>query len=107
MAPLAAATVTGVFRKKIPASYHIGWFNTLALGGSAGLAIEHAISGEITPFFPFLTALSNPTDTAFMVHEIMTEGLAILLAFISIWAMMLLVASYIEQTAATASKQST
>lgn len=43
-------------------------------GGSALLAFEHVWHGEVTPFFPFLTAAGNPADTAEMLHEMSTVG---------------------------------
>jgi uncharacterized membrane protein len=98
-ASMAAAIVTTVFRKKIPAKYHIEWFNTLVWGGTAGLALEHVAHGEIVPYFPFLTAMANPADAAIMFHEILTVGGAMLLACIATWGIMLYVASYIEQSA--------
>jgi hypothetical protein len=45
-------------------------------GGSALLAFEHIWHGEVTPFFPFLTAASNPSDKAMMLHEMSTIGVS-------------------------------
>jgi hypothetical protein len=45
-------------------------------GGSALLAFEHIWHGEVTPFFPFLTAASNPADKAVMLHEMSTIGVS-------------------------------
>jgi len=95
---MAVGIITTVFRKKIPAKYHIEWFNALTLGGSAGLALEHVAHGEIVSYPPFLTAMANPADAAIMFHEIMTIGVAMLLACIAAWGIMLYVASYLEQS---------
>jgi hypothetical protein len=95
-APAAAAVVTTVFRGKIPARYHIGWFNTLVWGGSAGLFLEHLASGEIVPYPPFLTAMANPSDTAVMFAEIMSIGVPMLLACVGVWAVMVFAANHIE-----------
>lgn len=102
---MAVGIVTTIFRKKIPAKYHIGWFNALTLGGSAGLALEHVAHGEIVPYPPFLTAMANPADAAIMFHEIMTIGLAMLLACIAAWGIMLYVASYIRHSTKTSATQ--
>ncbi|MBU0762656.1 MAG: hypothetical protein KKD39_06485 [Candidatus Altiarchaeota archaeon] len=95
-APLAVGIITTVCRKKIPAKYHIGWFNTLVWGGSAGLFIEHLISGEIVVYPPFLSAMANPADTAVMLAEILHIGVPMLLACIGVWAVMVYAANYLE-----------
>jgi hypothetical protein len=48
--------------------------NGLLWGGSALLMLEHVWHGEVVPFFPFLTAASNPHDFAAMLHEMSTVG---------------------------------
>lgn len=104
-APAAAAVITTVFRKKIPAKYHIQWFNTLVWGGSAGLFLEHLASGEIVPYPPFLTAMANPADAAVMFAEIMAIGVPMLLACTGVWAIMVLAANYIEHSVKTKAAQ--
>lgn len=91
-APASVAIVTTVCRKKIPKEFHINWLNTILWAVSAGLAIEHVINGEIVPYFPFLTALNNPHDTSVMIHEIFTEGLAILMACVAAWIVIVAIA---------------
>ncbi|MFH1404297.1 MAG: hypothetical protein ABIH11_08525 [Candidatus Altiarchaeota archaeon] len=98
-APMATAVITTIFRKRIPEKYHIGWFNTLAWGGSAGLMIEHLASGEIVPYPPFLTAMANPVDAAVMLSEIMSIGIPMLLACVGVWMAMVYTAAYLEQDA--------
>lgn len=98
-ATAAAALFTTIFRKKIPKKYHIQWFNSLVWGGSAGLFIEHLASGEIVTYPPFLTAMTNPADTAAMLAEILTIGVPMLLACTILWAIMVFAANYIENSA--------
>ncbi|MBD3388798.1 MAG: hypothetical protein GF416_06995 [Candidatus Altiarchaeales archaeon] len=98
-APLAVGMITTACRKRIPEKYHIGWFNTLVLGGSAGLLLEHLASGEIVPYPPFLTAMASPAETAVMVAEIMSIGVPMLLACVGVWGAMVLAANYFEHTA--------
>ena len=57
------ATVT-----KVPFSKKLNWLSNLLWGGSALLAFEHIWHGEIVPWFPFLTAVNNPSDKADMLH---------------------------------------
>ena len=103
--PMAVGIITTIFRKKIPAKYHIEWFNTLVWGGSAGLALEHVAHGEIVPYAPFLTAMANPADAAVMFQEIMTVGLVMLLACIAAWGIMLYAASYLKHSTKTSATQ--
>ena len=48
---------------KLPFSKKLSWLRNLLWGGTILLAFEHLWHGEISPFFPFLTAASNPQDT--------------------------------------------
>ena len=59
---------------KIKFSHKLKWLSNLLWGGSALLAFEHVWHGEVTPWFPFLTAASNPADAAEMLHEMATAG---------------------------------
>ena len=47
----------------IPLSRKLKWLSNMLLGGSVLLAFEHVWHGEIVPWFPFLTAMSDPEDT--------------------------------------------
>jgi hypothetical protein len=104
-APMTVGIITTLFRKKMPKKYHINWLNMLIWGGVIGLAVEHFASGEIVPYPPFLTAMSSPVDTAVMIQEIMTVGVAMLLACLTTWAIMVYAASYIEHSVKTKAKQ--
>ena len=100
-APAVVAIITTIFRKKIPARYQIRWLNMMLWGGVVGLALEHIAHGEITPYPPFLTAMTNPADTAAMIHEIMTIGVGMILACFGVWVMMILIVDYIRASAKT------
>ncbi len=60
--------------------------NKLLLGGSALLAFEHVWHGEVTPFFPFLTAASNPADLSEMLVEMGTVGVGMAVLVTAVWA---------------------
>lgn len=60
--------------------------NGLLWGGSALLAFEHLWHGEIQPFFPFLTAASNPSDAIDMLHEMSTVGVTMAVLVTAVWA---------------------
>ena len=58
---------------------------TLLLSGSFLLMIEHIWHGEITFYYPFLTAMNSPEDTKEMLYEILTVGGCIDVAITSVW----------------------
>lgn len=84
----------------IPFSRKLKWLSNLLWGGSALLAFEHVWHGEVTPWFPFLTAAGNPADTAEMLREMSTAGVAMALLVTAFWGGMVLVANAVEKKAA-------
>lgn len=88
---------------KIKFSTKLGWLNKLLWGGSALLAYEHLWHGEIVPFFPFLTAVENG-DTAEMLAEMGSAGVAMAVLVTVVWIGMLAVSSVAEKTALHNSK---
>ena len=96
---LVAATVgvfTTAFRNKIPEKYHIGWLNVMIWGGVLALLVEHVWHGEIVPWFPFLTAMSDPADTAEMLAEMGEIGVPMLLIVLASWAIMVFTANRVS-----------
>ena len=91
---------TFAVREKIPFSRKLKWLRNMLLGGSALLAFEHVWHGEITAWFPFLTAAGNPADTAEMLHEMATVGVAMAVLVTAVWGCMLLVTDAIEKRTA-------
>lgn len=73
------------------------WLNNMLWGGSALLAFEHLWHGEISPFFPFLTAASDPADTAEMLHEMATVGTGMAAVVTGAWVVMVLASGYIAK----------
>lgn len=68
--------------------------NGLLWGGSALLAFEHFWHGEIQPFFPFLTAASNPEDAIEMLREMSTVGVTMAVLTTAVWAVTNVVVAY-------------
>ncbi len=85
---------------KISLSTKLGWLNKLLFGGSALLAFEHVWHGEVTPWFPFLTAANSAEDAAGMLHEMSTVGVSMALLCTAVWGVMLAVARAYEKKAA-------
>ncbi len=95
----AVSTIENKTAHKIPFSRKLGWLTKLLWGGSILLAFEHLWHGEIVPYFPFLTAMSNPEDTAEMLHEIATVGVTMALLVTAVWCVMLVVSAIVEKKA--------
>lgn len=87
--------------RRIPFSRKLGWLANLLWGGAALLAFEHMWHGEIVPWFPFLTAMSDSEATAEMLHEMATVGVTMALLTTAVWGVMLLVSHIIEKRAQT------
>jgi hypothetical protein len=94
--PMSLAIVIGAIRKKIPATYHINWLIALLGGGVVALVVEHISHGEVVPYPPFLTAMSSPTDTAVMLHEMATVGVAMAVVCVALWITMVVYVSRME-----------
>ena len=80
----------------------MGWLNNMLWGGSALLAFEHVWHGEVTPWFPFLTAAADPADAAEMIHEMSTSGVAMAILVTLAWVVMVLVSNAIAKKKAPA-----
>ncbi len=88
--------------KKVPFARKLGWLTKRLWGGSALLAFEHIWHGEVVPWFPFLTAVGDPADTADMLHEMATAGVLMAVFVTVVWLGMLAVSSAIEKRAENA-----
>ncbi len=62
------------------------WLAYLLWGGALLLAYEHVWHGEVVPWFPFLTAMNDPGDTAEMLHEMATIGVTMCGIVTVVWA---------------------
>ena len=109
-APLAQALVVTAARSackdkaaksRNPFVRRIGWLQKMLFGGSFLLAIEHVWHGEITWRYPFPTAVKDG-DTAGMLHEIATVGVAMAALITVVWVGMVLVAEARMRRAAAA-----
>jgi len=81
----------------IPFSQKLGWLLKLLWGGCFLLAIEHIWHGEVVPWPPFLTAMSNPADVKPMLMEIATVGTTMAALITAVWVVMLLVSKHLEK----------
>jgi hypothetical protein len=84
--------------KTLRFSEKLKWLNGMLWGGSGLLAFEHLWHGEITPFFPFLTAANDPADTAEMLHEMATSGTSMAALVTLVWLGVVFVTNRISAT---------
>ncbi|MBQ6372246.1 MAG: hypothetical protein IJJ22_03905 [Oscillospiraceae bacterium] len=73
---------------RIPWSRKLKWLKYMLWGGVILLAYEHVWHGEVVPWFPFLTAMSNPGDAAEMFHEMATVGVTMAVIITVTWLIM-------------------
>ena len=107
--PTAEAIVTTVVTKtqkakekegeteRSPFAGKVKWLTNLLWGGSTLLAFEHVWHGEVVPWFPFLTAASNPADASEMLHEMATAGVGMAALVTAVWLGMVAVSNVIEK----------
>ena len=81
---------------KLPFSKKLSWLRNLLWGGTVLLAFEHFWHGEVVPYFPFLTAASNPQDAAEMLHEMATVGVTMTVAVTAVWGIMIVAGKFKE-----------
>lgn len=92
----------------IPLSRKLKWLTYLLWGGAILLAFEHIWHGEVVPWFPFLTAMSNPADAMGMFHEMATVGVIMAALITVVWIAMCIAADVIvKRPAKSAAKSST
>jgi len=82
---------------RLPFSRKLKWLSNMLWGGSALLAFEHVWHGEVAPWFPFLTAMSDPAGTAEMLTEMGTVGVTMAALITAVWGGMVLVTSSMEK----------
>ncbi len=75
----------------IPWSRKLKWLTYFLWGGAFLLAFEHVWHGEVVPWFPFLTAMSDPQDTVEMLHEMATIGVTMAVLVTVAWGIMVAV----------------
>ena len=108
--PLTTAVVATAAKKSLPEAAHrnpfvakIGWLGKMMFGGSFLLAIEHVYHGEIIFSPPFLTAVKEG-ETAGMLHEMATRGVAMTVLILSVWAAMVVFSTVAERSRAVEPK---
>jgi hypothetical protein len=92
-----AAKETNEVGVRITFHKKLTWLRNMLWGGAALLAFEHLWHGEVSPWFPFLTAMKDPSDTAEMIHEMSTIGVAMCLIVTAVWVAMVLVTNAMEK----------
>ena len=85
---------------KIPFTRKLKWLSGMLWGGSALLSFEHVWHGEVTPWFPFLTAMGSEADAMEMLHEMATAGVMMAVLVTAVWGVMCVAADIIMKKSA-------
>ncbi|MBQ6537408.1 MAG: hypothetical protein IJL75_00715 [Eubacterium sp.] len=93
-------------KPSVPLSRKFKWLTWLLVGGAVLLAFEHIWHGEVTPWFPFLTAMSDPADTSEMLHEMATVGTTMAGIITVVWIGMCIAADMILRRSDKKNEQS-
>ena len=98
---VSVETGTEVHEKSAKMSFvrKLRWLSNMLWGGAVLLCFEHLWHGEVVPFPPFLTAASDPADTAVMLHEMSTVGVCMAVLITAVWVGMVIVSNVIENRA--------
>ena len=83
--------------KKLPWSKKLMILAYMLWGGAFLLCYEHVWHGEVVPWPPFLTAMSDPADTAEMLSEMGSIGVTMAVIVTVTWAIMMFVADKIME----------
>ncbi len=102
--PAQGRTITES-ENKIAWSRKLSWLLTLLWGGVILLAFEHFWHGEIVPFPPFLTAMSDPVETTQMLHEMGTVGVSMAVIVTLVWGVACVLADALKKRAAKTAKE--
>lgn len=63
----------------------LSWLMNMLWGGVILLCVEHMWHGEVVPFPPFLTVMSDPAEIPAMLHEMATVGVAMCVMVTVVW----------------------
>ena len=74
--------------------------NGMLWGGSALLMFEHIWHGEVVPWYPFLTAMNDPADTAEMFAEMGSVGVSMAVLVTAVWVLGVAITSKIHSKTA-------
>ncbi|MBS7616572.1 hypothetical protein KEJ45_05185 [Candidatus Bathyarchaeota archaeon] len=98
LVPMILAIITSTIQKtarNTAQKLKLWLLNALLWGGVILLTVEHVWHGEVTPWPPYLTAMSNPADIPIMLHEMSTIGTAMSVVTLCTWAATLAISNLI------------
>lgn len=102
--PIGEAAEVPEEKKRFTWTRKLGWLEKMLWGGSFLLLIEHIWHGEVVPWPPFLTAMTDPAAMGIMLNEIATVGTAMAVFVTAVWGLMALIAGRKEKLALKSAK---
>jgi len=100
--PLTQAIATTALRRRAaksatvntvqnPFLTHLPRLEAMLYGGSAMLIVDHTLSGELMPVFPFFSALATEGGLTTILREMLLVGVPMSLLVTALWAIPILV----------------
>ncbi|MCR5178561.1 MAG: hypothetical protein K6C95_06215 [Lachnospiraceae bacterium] len=92
---------------RVPLARKLTWLANMLWGGAVLLAFEHIWHGEVTLWFPFLTAMNDAEEMATMLHEMATVGVSMAVLISIVWIGMCIAADAIVRRHSSETAEST
>jgi len=89
-----AAKSASVNTVQNPFHAHLPRLEAMLYGGSAMLIVDHILSGELMPVFPFFSALATEGGLTTMLREMLLVGIPMSLLVTALWAISVLVSHH-------------
>ena len=87
-------TAKDLSRMHISWSRKLSWLNRMLWGGVLLLVIEHVWHGEVVPWPPFLTSMSNLRDMIAAFYEMASIGTSMAVFVTLVWVVMIVAADW-------------
>lgn len=84
------------FGSDIKWSTKLSYLELTLWGGSFLLAGEHILHGEVVPYPPFITAMSDKSETIQMLKEMGTVGVTMFAALVIAWMVGIFIADFVN-----------
>lgn len=100
LVPMVVALITTIVQKSAKSladRLKLWALNVMLWGGVILLMVEHMWHGELVPWPPFLTAMSNPLEISAMLHEIATIGTAMTMGIFLAWSAIVTISHYMPR----------
>lgn len=92
---------TAKAQRSLSLVHQLTWLTNLLWGGAVLLMFEHFWHGEIIPYFPFLSAVTERSTTQQMLFEMSTVGVGMAVLVTVVWGVGLAILRAADRRRAT------